>query len=273
MNDMLFNGLSFVPLFPNWIELMETKDTDAKQLAFIKGIIDAFRGEEPPKPQNLENPHGTDYARRDGYLVAHSCVSRFYAGFKGGISKSEKKAEAARRNGRLGGRPKTQQNPQPKTEETEGIKPKKPKNPTNINKNNIYNIQNNGGDNNKEVSSVSSVFSPTPSSPLAAKADATADSDAAEMSTPTRQQAMDAAALMGIKPDIVEMWLEHMRQWDWHFGGGGRVTAANFRMSLSSFAARERRDRESDAPPESNVPPVTERQREGMKRLREVINI
>jgi hypothetical protein len=51
---------------------------------------------------------------------------------------------------------------------------------------------------------------------------------------------MDAATIAGVKPDVAERWLGHMRQMDWHFSNGGRVTALNFRTSLMRFAARDR---------------------------------
>ena len=102
--------LTYIKFFVNWIELMETKDTEEKQLAFIRGIFDAYKGVEPPRPQDMDDPHGTDYARRDGYLVAKpvicSVMTHAESGRLGGLARSTRKAEAVRQNGVLGGRPK-----------------------------------------------------------------------------------------------------------------------------------------------------------------------
>jgi hypothetical protein len=101
---------SYIPIYGNWIELMETKDTEEKQLAFLKGIFDAFAGIEPPRPRDMENPRGVDYARRDGYLVAIPVVERpadrSELGRRGGVVCGGRKADVARENGRNGGRPK-----------------------------------------------------------------------------------------------------------------------------------------------------------------------
>ena len=101
---------SYIPIYRNWLELMETKDTEEKQLAFLKGIFDAFAGIEPPRPRDMENPRGADYARRDGYLVAipvaERPADRSEAGRRGGLVRSDRKAAAVRENGRMGGRPR-----------------------------------------------------------------------------------------------------------------------------------------------------------------------
>lgn len=240
----LIDNLPYVPLYANWIELMETKDTEMKQFAFMRGILDAYRGKEPPKPQDLENPHGTDYARRDGYLVAKPIVGKKHKGGQPGNKNAQK--TNTKTNG--------------KTNSDDSIK--RNKNEFNKNKNKNKNKI-------KEEEVVVAAPPPTTTSVL----DAQADADAAMMNRPTKSQVLSAAGLMGIKPDVVDRWLVHMRQWEWHFSDGGCVTLRNFRTSLQSFAARERREDNEASSDTPNIPPVTEAQRARMKRLNEVLNI
>ena len=81
--------LKYVPFYVDWYEMMQTKDTAEKQVAFVEAIFDyALNGSVPPPPKDLENPKGVDYARRDGYLLAKATLDfilpKIVAGIRGG---------------------------------------------------------------------------------------------------------------------------------------------------------------------------------------------
>ena len=79
--------LKYIPFYLDWIELMRTKDTDAKKVAFFDAIVDyALKGTVPPAPANMDDPHGIDYARRDGYLVSNKQLDYILPKIKGGAS-------------------------------------------------------------------------------------------------------------------------------------------------------------------------------------------
>ena len=79
--------LKYIPFYLDWIELMRTKDTDAKKVAFFDAIVDyALKGEVPPAPMSLKDPHGVDYARRDGYLIANKQLDYILPKIRGGQS-------------------------------------------------------------------------------------------------------------------------------------------------------------------------------------------
>ena len=98
------SDLKYIPFYLDWIEMMHTKDTPEKQVAFVDGIFDyALEGIVPPSPREIENPHGTDYARRDGYLTARSqldyILPKIKAGAIGGkAGKGEAKARFGNQN-------------------------------------------------------------------------------------------------------------------------------------------------------------------------------
>ena len=63
--------VKYIPIKPVWVEMMLTKDTPEKQVAFICAIFDyALKGTVPKPPKELESPRGVDYAARDAYLAA-----------------------------------------------------------------------------------------------------------------------------------------------------------------------------------------------------------
>lgn len=80
-------NLKYIPFYLDWIELMRTKDTDEKKVAFFDAIVDyALQGTVPPAPISMNDPHGVDYARRDGYLVANKQLDYMIPKIKGGSS-------------------------------------------------------------------------------------------------------------------------------------------------------------------------------------------
>lgn len=96
--------LKYIPFYLDWVELMRTKDTDAKKVAFFDAIVDyALHGTVPPAPMALEDPHGVDYARRDGYLIANRqldyIIPKIRAGASGGKSgKGDSKSRYRKQN-------------------------------------------------------------------------------------------------------------------------------------------------------------------------------
>ena len=100
------DGLKYAPIYRTWYNLAQAKDTPAKKAAFYEGILDyAFKGKVPPSPNEMKEPHGTDYARYDGYVVAQvsldGVLPRIIAGAKGGRNgKGASKARFGDNNGR-----------------------------------------------------------------------------------------------------------------------------------------------------------------------------
>lgn len=83
------NDLKYVPFYVDWYEMMQTKETAEKQVAFVEAIFDyAINGTVPPPPRDLESPKGVDYARRDGYLLSRATLDfilpKIVAGIRGG---------------------------------------------------------------------------------------------------------------------------------------------------------------------------------------------
>lgn len=247
----------YIPIYRNWLELMETKDTDAKKLAFLLGIIDAFDGVEPPRPQDMEDPHGPDYARRDGYLVARPVaekpMDKTESGRLGGLASGGRKSVMARENGKKGGRPR--KNPQisddenlSKTQaETQAKKPK------------LYKEED------KEEYIKENVVKENLPPPPDAIGDETVDCAA----PPTRAQADAAAVVAGYKPDEVDRWWRHCVAMEWRFSSGGRITAMNFRTSLKRFVEKDRMEVRAAAPAAT----VTDADRARMRKLDEVLGI
>ena len=96
--------LKYIPFYVDWVELMRTKDTLEKQLAFINGIFDyAMSGSIAPSPLAIEHPTGVDYARRDGYLVSRAqldfMLPRIQGGSAGrGVSRNKGNSAASKKN-------------------------------------------------------------------------------------------------------------------------------------------------------------------------------
>lgn len=98
--------IKYAPIYRAWYRLAHAKDTAEKRLAFLDGILDyAFTGAEAADPATLENPHGVDYARFDGYLTAKDTLDlvlmRSYGGSLGGQNgRGENKARIGNQNAR-----------------------------------------------------------------------------------------------------------------------------------------------------------------------------
>lgn len=101
MEDLEDMGeMQYVPIYEEWVDLMEAKDTPEKRVAFMEGIFRyAFGGERPPNPMEMERPHGVDYARYDGYVICRKSVDRMRravsVGAKGGSARSSNGARGA----------------------------------------------------------------------------------------------------------------------------------------------------------------------------------
>jgi hypothetical protein len=98
--------IKYAPIYRAWYRLAHAKDTAEKRLAFLDGILDyAFTGAEAADPAEMENPHGVDYARFDGYLTAKDTLDlvlmRSYGGSLGGQNgRGENKARIGNQNAR-----------------------------------------------------------------------------------------------------------------------------------------------------------------------------
>ena len=98
--------IKYAPIYRAWYRLAHAKDTAEKRLAFLDGILDyAFTGAEAADPTTLENPHGADYARFDGYLTAKDTLDEILSGIalatKGGLAgRGECKARFGNQNAR-----------------------------------------------------------------------------------------------------------------------------------------------------------------------------
>lgn len=211
------------------------EEKDRPPLIIYHEYLDGLEKSTPDELYKLLHPlmawHlGREYARPEGlagiaFDAIQASVERALkignVNRNNGRVKSEKKAEAARKNGRHGGRPKkenptkTQRKPNPNTNTN-----------TILSLNNITSLEDIlGGGGGKE---------PPPPPTKSIEHDRMDD-----MERPTAQEVSLAAGRLGIASDVVDKWLKYMDKVDWHFSGGDNVTRRTFRQSLSRFAERE----------------------------------
>lgn len=83
--------MSYAPIYEEWVDLMEAKDTPEKQVAFMEGIFRyAFSGTRARNPKEMERPCGLDYARYDGYVICRKMMDRMRKSIKVGADGGRK---------------------------------------------------------------------------------------------------------------------------------------------------------------------------------------
>lgn len=101
--DYRMGEMQYAPVYEEWVDLMEAKDTAEKQVAFMEGIFRyVFREECPPNPREMDSPCGLDYARYDGYVVSRKTIDRMRKSVSGGV-KGGQRSGTARRQEKPGG--------------------------------------------------------------------------------------------------------------------------------------------------------------------------
>ena len=233
--------LKYILIHPDWVEMMLTKDTAEKQVAFIVAIFEyALEGKVPPAPRDLENPRGVDYAARDGYLAAKSNIdfvlSKVRAGSKGGSAGKGVSRNLGNQNARKHPKPdpentsKTQANQKQNNSKTEAEQ--KQNNSLNIN----INI--------REMS---------PKGDINARAENSPSEDViascADPILPTRMEMEIYAHHVSVPKEYIDTFLARMKEWGWEYvNAGGRVVRLNrrnFKSLLRTFYETDQRKQQA----------------------------
>lgn len=249
-----------------WWDEAEHKSSPEKRLAFYDALMRyIFRGEIPQDPNEMENPTGADYAAYD--------ATHYFEVIDWMTDHSSGGAPVGNQNARK----KTVKNPDEKQPETtyrnnlkqpiETTQNKKVEQP--FNKKNRKEIEN---EIENEVVIIGGDSAATTTTSDGDVRDEVVETEVGMHSKPTRRQVLEAAALMGISEKIAVDWMEHMRQFQWHFYNGNTVTLMNFRPSLQRFAAKARKaEHDADAEAEASGG-LTDRQRRLIAETREALS-
>lgn len=238
--------LKYILIHPDWVEMMLTKDTAEKQVAFIVAIFEyALEGKVPPAPRDLENPRGVDYAARDGYLAAKSNIdfilSKVRAGSKGGSAgRGESKARKGNQNARKYPKPEPENTSETEAEQKQNASKTQANHKQNasldinINKNiNIREMSPKGDINARDENSPSDDVLASCSDPI----------------LPTRMEMELYAHHVSVPKEYIDTFLDRMKELGWEYvNAAGRVVRLhrrNFKSLLRTFYETDQRKQQS----------------------------
>lgn len=240
-------NLKYIPLQVDWYELLLIKDTPEKQVAFLQGIAEyALHGTIPPSPNEMENPKGVDYARRDGYLTCHSqldfMLTKQEAGRRGGCAGTgDRKARKGNQNAT-----KTQAQRKHNASITQADPPKN----ASLKQNKIK--QNNNAliiGNNERVSGADApalAFTENANDDAVPQTTPIPADNSRPLTVPSDEEMRQMATQIHVPLDYLEIFIKEVESLGWGYNnrGGSFVPLCrrNFKAFLSSFYRQHKRN-------------------------------
>ena len=217
--------MSYAPIYEEWVDLMEAKDTPEKQVAFMEGIFRyAFSGTRARNPKEMERPCGLDYARFDGYVICRKMMDRMRKSIKVGADGGRQ-----RRTPKGGGGPKAI----PQVEDADGA---------------------DGDADGAGTAQVASAL-PPPSSPSTSQVPPhcvdgyDAERSCRPPSLPTEAEMTMFASNVGVPREYLAKFLARQREIGWEYvnraGVVVRLSRRNFKSVLRAFWDSERKAQEA----------------------------